>query len=94
MIFHCTKALAAKLPEVSLVAIAGANPLGCWHAHLHAINSRQYVMFCHDSMACRKGRNRKHYVNLVTTGDRTAPLPAGISGVKRMNEHISHKRRR
>ena len=49
MIFHCTKALAAKLPEVSLVPLADANPLGSWHAHLHVIDRRQCVMFCHDT---------------------------------------------
>lgn len=49
MIFHCTKALAAKLPDVSSVPLVDANPLGSWHAHLHVIDRRQCVMFCHDS---------------------------------------------
>jgi hypothetical protein len=49
MIFHCTKALAAKLPEFSPTRLADNNPLGEWHAHLHIIDRRQCVMFCHDS---------------------------------------------
>jgi hypothetical protein len=49
MIFHCDKALAAKLPEVSSVSITDANPLGSWHAHLHVIDRRQCIMFCHDT---------------------------------------------
>lgn len=49
MIFHCTKALAAKLPPVSQVPLKDANPLGSWHAHLHIIDRRQCVMFCHDT---------------------------------------------
>ena len=48
MIFHCTKALAAKLPSVSSRPLADANPLGSWHAHLHVIDRRQCIMFCHD----------------------------------------------
>lgn len=49
MIFHCTKALAAKLSSVSPIPLADATPLGNWHAHLHIIDRRQCVMFCHDS---------------------------------------------
>ena len=49
MIFHCTKALAAKLPIVSPTPIADMNPLGSWHAHFHVIDRRQCVMFCHDT---------------------------------------------
>jgi len=49
MIFHCTKALAAKLPTVSPTPLTDTNPLGSWHAHLHTIDRRQCVMFCHDS---------------------------------------------
>ncbi|WP_136515950.1 DUF6933 domain-containing protein [Geomonas edaphica] len=49
MIFHCTKALAAKLPFVSPTLFADTNPLGSWHAHLYIIDRRQCVMFCHDS---------------------------------------------
>jgi hypothetical protein len=49
MIFHCTKALAAKLPTVSPTPLTDANPLGSWHAHLHTIDRRQCVMFCHDT---------------------------------------------
>jgi len=49
MIFHCTKALAAKLPSVSPIPLTDANPLGSWHAHLHVIDRRQCIMFCHDT---------------------------------------------
>lgn len=49
MIFHCTKALAAKLVSVSPSPLADTNPLGSWHAHLHIIDRRQCIMFCHDS---------------------------------------------
>ncbi|GFO56966.1 hypothetical protein GMSM_39730 [Geomonas sp. Red276] len=49
MIFHCTKALAAKLASVSPSPLGDSNPLGSWHAHLHVIDRRQCVMFCHDS---------------------------------------------
>ncbi len=49
MIFHCTKALAAKLPNVSPTPIAATNPLGSWHANLHVIDRRQCIMFCHDT---------------------------------------------
>lgn len=49
MIFHCTKALATKLPNVSPTSLADTNPLGSWHAHLHIIDRRQCIMFCHDT---------------------------------------------
>jgi hypothetical protein len=49
MTFHCTKALAAKLPSVSATPLTDTNPLDSWHAHLHVIDRRQCVMFCHDS---------------------------------------------
>jgi len=49
MIFHCTKVLAAKLPSVSATPLTDVNPLGSWHAHLHTIDRRQCVMFCHDT---------------------------------------------
>lgn len=49
MIFHCTKALAAKLSSVSPTPLADTYPLGSWHAHLHIIDRRQCIMFCHDS---------------------------------------------
>ncbi|MDD2898376.1 MAG: hypothetical protein PHI31_06650 [Desulfuromonadaceae bacterium] len=49
MIFHCTKALAVKLPEVSKAPLADNNPIGSWHAHLHVIDRRRCVMFCHDT---------------------------------------------
>ncbi len=49
MIFHCTKALASKLPEVSPTPLTDANPLVSWHVHLHVIDRRQCIMFCHDT---------------------------------------------
>lgn len=67
MIFHCTKALAAKLPEVSLVKLADANPLESWHAHLHVIDRRQCVMFCHDStrfILFQAGLRKEQFNNL------------------------------
>jgi hypothetical protein len=48
MIVHCTKKLAAKLPEVSATPLVETSPLGSWHAHLYYYNRRQCVMFCHD----------------------------------------------
>lgn len=48
MLLHCTKKLAAKLPEVSVTPLAETSPLGSWHANLYTIDHRQCVMFCHD----------------------------------------------
>ncbi|MBK5273919.1 MAG: hypothetical protein JJE30_02555 [Desulfuromonadales bacterium] len=48
MLLHCTKKLAAKLPEVSATPLAETSHLGSWHAHLLTIDRRQCVMFCHD----------------------------------------------
>jgi len=67
MIFHCTKVLAAKLPEVSSVPLADANPLGSWHAHLHVIDRRQCVMFCHDAtrfILFQAGLRKEQFNNL------------------------------
>lgn len=67
MIFHCTKALAAKLPEVSSVPLADANPLGSWHAHLHVIDRRQCVMYCHDAtrfILFQAGLRKEQFNNL------------------------------
>ena len=67
MIFHCTKALAAKLPEVSPVPLADANPIGSWHLHLHNIDRRQCVMFCHDStrfVLFKAGLKKEQFNNL------------------------------
>jgi len=49
MLIHCTKALAAKLPSVSPTPLTEEHPIGSWHAHLHTIDRRQCVMFCHDT---------------------------------------------
>lgn len=48
VIVHCSKKLAAKLPEVSPVALTETSPLGSWHAHLFVMDRRQCVLFCHD----------------------------------------------
>ena len=49
MIIHCSKKLAAKLPSASTAPLEEASPLGSWHAHLHHIDRRQCVFFCHDA---------------------------------------------
>jgi hypothetical protein len=67
MIFHCTKALAAKLAEVSQTSLADANPIGSWHAHLHVIDRRQCVMFCHDTtrfILFQAGLKKEQFNNL------------------------------
>jgi len=67
MIFHCTKALAAKLPEVSPIPLAAVNPLGSWHAHLHVIDRRQCIMFCHDTtrfVLFEAGLKKEQFQNL------------------------------
>ena len=67
MIFHCTKALAAKLPYVSQIPLADANPLGSWHAHLHIIDRRQCIMFCHDTtrfILFESGLKKEQFQNL------------------------------
>lgn len=67
MIFHCTKALAVKLPEVSKAPLTDNNPIGSWHAHLHVIDRRQCVMFCHDStrfILFQAGLKKEQFNNL------------------------------
>ena len=67
MIFHCTKALAAKLPSVSPTPLTDKNPLGSWHAHLHTIDRRHCVMFCHDStrfVLFEAGLKKEQFYNL------------------------------
>jgi len=48
MIIHCTKKLAAKLPEVSVELLDEPNLLGSWHANLYNIHDRNCMMFCHE----------------------------------------------
>lgn len=48
MIIHCTKKLAAKLPEVSSGVLTETSSLGSWHAHLYVIDRRNCLLFCHD----------------------------------------------
>ena len=67
MIFHCTKALAAKIPEVSSVPLDDANQLGSWHAHLHVIDRRHCVMYCHDAtrfILFQAGLRKEQFNNL------------------------------
>ena len=67
MIFHCTKALAVKLPEISKAPLADNNPIGSWHAHLHVIDRRQCVMFCHDTtrfILFQAGLKKEQFNNL------------------------------
>jgi len=67
MIFHCTKALALKLPEVSEAPLTDVNPIGSWHAHLHLIDRRQCVMFCHDTtrfILFQAGLRKEQFNNL------------------------------
>ena len=49
MLLHCTKKMAAKLPEVSATPLVELSPLGSWHANLYTIDRRQCVLFCHDA---------------------------------------------
>jgi len=48
VIIHCTRKLAARLPEVSAAPLPEASPLGSWHANLVPIQRRQCLLFCHD----------------------------------------------
>ena len=67
MIIHSTKALAAKLSPVSPTPLADTNPLGSWHAHLHVIDRRQCVMFCHDTtrfILFESGLQKEQFHNL------------------------------
>jgi hypothetical protein len=48
VIIHCTRKLAARLPDVSAAALPEASPLGSWHANLVPLARRQCVLFCHD----------------------------------------------
>lgn len=67
MIIHCSKKLAAKLPEVSSVPLEQTSPLGGWHGHLVTFDRRQCAMFCHDAtryMLFLPGLRREHYAEL------------------------------
>lgn len=48
MLIHCTKKLAAKIPELSSTPLVDGSPLGSWHAHLYHYDRRQCVLLCHD----------------------------------------------
>ena len=49
MILHCSRKLAAKLPDVSATPLDESSPIGSWHGHLLIIDRRQCVMFVHDA---------------------------------------------
>ena len=49
MIIHCSRKLAAKLPEVSETPLEETSPLGSWHGHLFTQERRQCGLFCHDA---------------------------------------------
>ena len=54
MLLHCTKKLAAKLPQKHLTGLDPADSEGTgrrlwdWHGNLILLDRRQCVMFCHD----------------------------------------------
>ena len=67
MIIHCTKKLAAKLPEVSPEPLESSNPLGSWHANLYTIDRRNCMLFCHDQtrfVLFMAGLKKEHFANL------------------------------
>jgi len=100
MIFHCTKVLAAKLPEVSSEPLADANSLGSWHAHLHVIDRRQCVMFCHDTtrfILFQAGLRKEQFNNLGQQHKdlfKFALISLGVpdSGIKRVELAIGPAR--
>lgn len=49
MILHCTRKLAARLPDVSTARLEETSLLGSWHANLYSIDRRQCLLFCHDA---------------------------------------------
>jgi hypothetical protein len=49
MILHCSRRLAAKLPDVCSAPQEETSPLGSWHGHLLILDRRQCVMFIHDA---------------------------------------------
>ncbi len=92
MICHCTKALAAKLPEVSAVPLSDVSLLGSWHAHLYVIDRRNCVMFCHDTTRftlLQAGLKKDDFRNLGQLHRDLfafAPISMGVpdSGIKRV----------
>ena len=67
MIIHCTKKLAAKLPDVSVEPLHGNNPLGEWHANIYTIQRRNCILFCHDQtrfVLFMAGLKQKDFANL------------------------------
>lgn len=67
MIIHCSKKLAAKLPDVSSMPLELTSPLGGWHGHLVTLDRRQCAMFCHDATRYTlflPGLRKEHYPEL------------------------------
>jgi hypothetical protein len=67
MILHCSKKLAAKLPDVSLAPLEETSPLGSWHGRLFTMDRRQCVMFCHDAtryVLFLPGLRKEHFAEL------------------------------
>jgi hypothetical protein len=67
MIIHCSRKLAAKLPDVSVNSLQETSPLGSWHGHLYSLDRRQCVMFCHDASRCvlfLPGMRKEHFAVL------------------------------
>jgi len=48
VIIHCTRKLAARLPDVSTEPLAETSPLGSWHGNLLIYDRRQCLFLCHD----------------------------------------------
>lgn len=69
MILHCSKKLAAKLPNVSGTPLTEASPLGSWHGHLVVMNRRQCALLCHDAtryVLFLPGMRKEHFAALDT----------------------------
>lgn len=67
MIIHCSKKLAARLTDVSVVPLEETSPLGSWHAHLFTLDRRQCAMFCHDAtryVLFLPGLRKEHFAEL------------------------------
>ncbi len=74
MIIHCSKKLAAKLPEVWATPLDETSPLGSWHVPLFALDRRQCGMFCHDASRyclCLAGLRKPHFAEL---GSKVTPF--------------------
>lgn len=92
MILHCTKKLAAKLPQVSTAPLEEMSPLGGWHGHLYHIDHRQCVMFCHDRsrfVLFLPGLRKEHFANLGNKWFR----PRYLATLQSIHCHEAHIRK-